>query len=87
VGSAAASDWNAASDGNNEKTLAARTDSSLRPCFPALIALSVLRKGGVMSWQVAVAWLLAAAVASVIYFVPMTRFVDNLSERVTAAVE
>jgi hypothetical protein len=67
------------------------TDSSLRPCFPALIALSVLRKGGVMtwhlSWQVAVAWLLAAALASVIYFVPMTRFVDNLSDRVTAAVE
>ena len=27
-------------------------------------------------WQTAVAWLLVTAVASVIYFVPMTRFID-----------
>jgi hypothetical protein len=40
-----------------------------------------------LGWQVAVAWLLVAALASVIYFVPMTRFVDNLSDRVTAAAE
>jgi hypothetical protein len=58
---------------------------------PALIALLVLRGGGVMTWQlgwqVAVAWLLAVALAGVIYFVPMTRFVDNLSDRVVAAAE
>jgi hypothetical protein len=27
-------------------------------------------------WQTAVAWLLVTGVASVIYFVPMTRFID-----------
>jgi hypothetical protein len=58
---------------------------------PALIALPVLRGRGVMTWQlgwqVAVAWLLAVALAGVIYFVPMTRFVDNLSDRVVAAAE
>jgi hypothetical protein len=27
-------------------------------------------------WQTAVAWLLVTAVANVIYFVPMTRFID-----------
>ena len=31
-----------------------------------------------LGWQVAVAWLLAVALAGVIYFVPMTRFVDKL---------
>jgi len=67
---------------------------------PALIALLVLRGGGVLlvlrgggvmtwqlGWQVAVACLLAVALAGVIYFVPMTRFVDNLSDRVVAAAE
>jgi hypothetical protein len=34
-----------------------------------------------LSWQVAVIWLLAVALAGVIYFVPMTRFIDNLSDR------
>jgi hypothetical protein len=42
-------------------------------------------QGGVMTWylgwQVAVVWLLAVALAAVIYFVPMTRFIDNLSDR------
>jgi hypothetical protein len=58
---------------------------------PALIALPLLRGGGMMTWQlgwhVSVAWLLAVALAGVIYFVPMTRFVDNLSDRVVAAAE
>jgi hypothetical protein len=39
-------------------------------------------------WQMAIAWLLAIAVAGVIYFVPMTRLVDSLSDRsatITAA--
>jgi len=44
-----------------------------------------------MTWHlglhVAVAWLLAVALAGVIYFVPMTRFIDNLSDRVIAAAE
>ena len=40
-----------------------------------------------LGWQVAVAWLLAVALVGVIYFVPMTRFVDNLSDRVVAAAE
>ena len=30
-------------------------------------------------WHVAIAWLLAVAVAGVIYFVPVTQLVDNLS--------
>ena len=38
-----------------------------------------------MTWQfgvqAAVVWLLAVALAGVIYFVPMTRFIDNLSDR------
>jgi hypothetical protein len=38
-----------------------------------------------MTWQfsvqAAVIWLLAVALAAVIYFVPMTRFIDNLSDR------
>ena len=40
-----------------------------------------------MTWQLAVAWLLAVALAGVIYFDPMTRFVDNLSDRIVAAAE
>jgi hypothetical protein len=32
-------------------------------------------------WHVAIAWLLAVAVAGVIYFVPVTQLVDNLSDR------
>jgi hypothetical protein len=40
-----------------------------------------------MTWQLAVAWLLAVALAGVIYFVPMTRSVDNLSDRIDAAAE
>jgi len=42
-----------------------------------------------LGWQVAVVWLLAVALAGVIYFVPMTRFIDNLSDRsaVIAAAE
>jgi hypothetical protein len=36
-------------------------------------------KGDVIpGWQLAAAWLLAVAVASVIYFVPVTRLVDTL---------
>jgi hypothetical protein len=42
-----------------------------------------------MTWHlglhVAVAWLSTVALAGVIYFVPMTRFIDNLSDRVIAA--
>jgi hypothetical protein len=34
------------------------------------------------NWHLAVAWLLAMAFAAVVYFVPMTRFIDNLSDRV-----
>ena len=49
--------------------------------------------GGVMTgwypgWQVAIAWLLAVAVAGVIYFVPVTQLVDYLSDHpatITAA--
>jgi hypothetical protein len=33
--------------------------------------------------KVAIAWFLATALAAVIYFVPMTRFIDNLSNRAT----
>jgi hypothetical protein len=45
-------------------------------------------QGGVMTswypgWQMAVAWLLTVAVAGVIYFVPVTRLVDNLSDHST----
>ena len=40
-----------------------------------------------LGWHVAVAWVLAVILAGVIYFVPMTRFVDNLSDRVVAAAE
>jgi hypothetical protein len=32
-------------------------------------------------WHVAVAWLLAVVLAGVIYFVPVTRLVDSLSDR------
>jgi hypothetical protein len=40
-------------------------------------------------WQVAAAWLLTVAVAAVIYFVPVTRLVDSLSEsaEITADAE
>ena len=31
-------------------------------------------------WRMAFAWLMAVAVAGVIYFVPVTRFVDSLSD-------
>jgi hypothetical protein len=34
-------------------------------------------------WQVVIAWLLAVAVAGVIYFVPVTQLVDNLSDHPT----
>ena len=37
-----------------------------------------------LGWQVAVVWLLAVVLAGVIYFVPMTRFIDSLSERSAA---
>ena len=44
-------------------------------------------KGEVMTWypgwHMAVVWVLAMAVAAVVYFVPMTRFIDNLSDRAT----
>jgi hypothetical protein len=54
-------------------------------CYP------VLCTGGIMAWhlgwQAGLVWLLAVALAGVIYFVPMTRFVDNLSDRVVAAAE
>jgi hypothetical protein len=46
-----------------------------------------MRKGEVMTWHLAVAWLLAIALAAVVYFVPMTRFIDNLSDRIIAAAE
>jgi hypothetical protein len=39
-------------------------------------------------WYVAVAWLLAVVLAGVIYFVPVTRLVDSLSDHsatITAA--
>jgi hypothetical protein len=56
----------------------------MRPCLAPLIDHSVV-PGEVMTWhlgwQVAVVWLLAVALGSVIYFVPMTRFIDNLSDR------
>jgi hypothetical protein len=56
----------------------------MRPCLAPLI-ITLLYRGEVMTWhlgwQVAVVWLLAVAFASVIYFVPMTRFIDNLSDR------
>ena len=46
-----------------------------------------MRKGEVMTWypgwRLAVAWLLAIAVAAVVYFVPTTRFIDNLGDRAT----
>jgi hypothetical protein len=50
-------------------------------------------QGGVMTgwypgWQVTIAWLLAVAVAGLIYFVPVTQLVYNLSDHpatVTAA--
>jgi hypothetical protein len=46
-----------------------------------------MRKGEVMTWypgwHLAVVWLLAMAVAAAVYFVPMTRFIDNLSDRAT----
>ena len=47
------------------------------------------RQGVVMrtwypGWQVAAAWLLTVAVAAVIYFVPVTRIVDSLSDQSTA---
>ena len=50
-------------------------------------------QGGVVTgwypgWQVAIAWLLAVAVAGVIYFVPVTQLVDYLSDHpatITAA--
>jgi hypothetical protein len=50
-------------------------------------------QGGVMigwypGWQVAIAWLLAVAVAGVIYFVPVTQLVDYLRDHpatITAA--
>jgi hypothetical protein len=35
-------------------------------------------------WQVAIAWLLVVAVAGVIYFVPVTQLVDNLSDHPAA---
>jgi hypothetical protein len=31
-------------------------------------------------WRMAFAWLIAVAVAGVIYFVPVTRLVDSLSD-------
>jgi hypothetical protein len=31
-------------------------------------------------WRLTIVWLLAIALAAVIYFVPMTLFIDNLSE-------
>jgi len=34
-----------------------------------------------LSWQMTLVWLLAVALATVIYFVPMTLFIDNLSDR------
>ena len=50
-------------------------------------------QGGVMTgwypgWQVAIAWLLAVAVAGVIYFVPVTQLVGYLGDHpatITAA--
>jgi hypothetical protein len=36
-------------------------------------------------WRLTVAWLLATAVAALIYFVPMTRVIDILSDRVAIA--
>ena len=38
-------------------------------------------------WQVVIAWLLAVAVAGVIYFVPVTQLVDNLSDHPTTAAK
>jgi len=40
-----------------------------------------------LGWQAAVVGLLAVVLAGVIYFVPMTRFIDSLSERSAAAAE
>ena len=34
-----------------------------------------------LGWQMTVVWLLAVALGTVVYFVPMTRFIDNLSDR------
>ena len=61
-------------------------NSLMRPCSAPNI-FGGMRKGEVMTWypgwRLAVAWLLAIAVAAVVYFVPMTRFIDNLSDRAT----
>jgi hypothetical protein len=58
----------------------------MRPCSAPSVFCGLLR-GGVMTWHhgwdLAVVWLLAIAVAAVVYFVPMTRFIDNLSDRAT----
>jgi hypothetical protein len=58
----------------------------MRPCSAPNMFCRVC-KGEVMTWypgwHLAVAWLLATALAAVIYFVPMNRFIDNLSDRAT----
>jgi hypothetical protein len=49
-------------------------------------ARATARQGEVMSvgwcpgWPVTLAWLLAVALAGLIYFVPVTRLVDRLSD-------
>jgi hypothetical protein len=35
---------------------------------------------GRYDWRMAVAWLVAVAIASAIYFVPVTRLVDSLGD-------
>ena len=64
----------------------ASQDSLMRPCS-APNTFCGMRKGEVMTWylgwHLAVVWLLAITVAAVVYFVPMTRFIDNLSDRPT----
>jgi hypothetical protein len=51
------------------------------------IHLFGMREGEVMTWypgwHLAAAWLLAIALAAVVYFMPMTRFIENLSDRAT----
>ena len=55
----------------------------MRPCSDTSI-FCWLGMGEVMTnWHLAVVWLLAIALAAVVYFVPMTRFIDNLSDRAT----
>jgi hypothetical protein len=55
-------------------------DSLMRPCSGTNIFCG-MREGEVMTWypgwHLAAAWLLAIALAAVVYFMPITRFIEN----------